>query len=281
MDGTFYLGPLGGMVPLPVPQAGVRRPAERIGGTHISRSGARTVDSFGMKRSWSLAFDWRYQSELEAIRLMHYGATAGALRIVDPMIHNRLPAEVSSTGSVRYDGVLVAHAVEGSAQLVAEWPSGASAVPLSSSIAWTPPETGGELASSDPTYAIPVLDGETVTASAYVRSPDGRSTQVALRSYSATGAVNATTTGTGASSASWQRLTVSYTPTSTDAGAAVVLTSPAGTGVIRTAAWQLEVGAAATGWMLGGGCPEVVIDQMPEESPYFPMTDAGLTLLEV
>ncbi|GAA2774120.1 phage head spike fiber domain-containing protein [Saccharopolyspora taberi] len=281
MAGTFYLGPLGGMVPLPVPQAGVQRPVERIGGIHVSRNGSKTVDSFGMKRSWSLAFDWRFQSELEAIRLMHYGATAGALRIIDPMVLNRLPAEIASTGSVRYDGVLVAHEVQGSAQLVSEWPSGASKVPLSSSIAWTPPDTGGELTSSDPAYAIPVLEGEAVTASAYVRSPDGRSAQVALRSYSATGAVNATTTGAITTSASWQRLTVSYTPTATDAAVAVVLTSVASTGVIRTAAWQLEVGETATDWMLGGGCPEVVIDQMPEESPYFPMTDAGLTLLEV
>jgi hypothetical protein len=279
--GDIYLGPIGGMVALPVPQAGVQRSLERHGGVHVSRSGTRTVDSFGMKRSWSLAFDWRFQSELEAIRLMHYGAIEGPYRLIDPMVHNRLSSEVSSTGSVRYDGVTIPHVVAGSADVVADWPAGISVMRCSSSIEWTPPDDGGAIASSAVTAGVPLILGDTVTFSAYVKCPTGRQAQARIETFNAAGTAETTVLGTTSNSSTWQRVSAVLTPSTNDAVAVVSLVSPADTGVVRTAAWQVEASAVSTPWMVGGGCPEVVIDQMTEVSPYFPMTDAGLTLLEV
>lgn len=281
MLGDIYLGPIGGLVALPVPQAGVQRSPERIGGVHTSRNGTRTVDSFGMKRSWSLAFDWRFQSELEAIRLMHYGAIEGPFRLIDPMVHNRLSPEVSATGSVRHDGAAIAHVVDGSAEVVADWPAGISVMRCSSSIEWTPPDDGGAMASSAVAAGVPLLLGDTVTFSAYVVCPTGRQVQAQIDTFNTAGAAVTTVLGTTANSTSWQRVSAVLTPGTSDAVCVVSLVSPAGTGVVRTAAWQVEASAVSTPWMVGGGCPEVVIDQLTEVSPYFPMTDAGLTLLEV
>ncbi|MCA1185702.1 hypothetical protein LCD36_04450 [Saccharopolyspora sp. 6T] len=272
---------MGGMVALPVPRSGIDRSPERIGGVHTSRNGSKTVDHFGMKRSWSLAFDWRYQHELEAIRLMHYGAITGPYRLIDPMVRNRLSAEVSSTGSVRYDGVTIPQIAEGTAGVAQDWPPGISAMPLSSSIEWAPPDAGGVLASSAASAGVPLVLGDTVTFSAYVRCLTGRQVQAVIQAYTAAGVSATSVTGSSSTSAGWQRVTATLTPSSSDAVAVVSLTSPSGTGVIRTAAWQVEAASVATPWMLGGGCPEVVLDQMSELSPYFPMSDAGLTLLEV
>lgn len=50
---------------------------------------------------------------------------------------------------------------------------------------------------------------------------------------------------------------------------------------VRIAAAQLETGPAATPWLPGSGCPEVLITDLPEKSPIYPLTSATLSLVEV
>lgn len=281
MDRTFYLGPVGAMVGLPVPQANVARPLNRVGGVHTSLDGTTTIDTVGFKRRWSLAYEWRFPGELEAIELMRLGAVKGPLRLLDPMSTNRLSAPVSTTGAILQNGVLP-FSGDGTMTAVDDWPAGVGRIPLNA-IEWSPPDTGGDLLGGDFASGIPLVEGEPVTFGPYARSLAGRGVRADLHIYDATGARTSVVTGSFTTADSWERISVTHTASAGEIVAVPVVQTPSftGGGDVRTAAWQLEAGTTPTKWLLGEGCPEVLISEFSASSPYYPMTDAPLTLLEV
>lgn len=279
MSGVFYLGRVGRLIALTELGANIPRPAKRIGGTHTALDGTTTMDTFGHKRSWEFTFDWRYRSEMRLLRALHHRSIGGQLRLIDPMLSNRLSIAVSTCGATPARRILPLSG----ADLVArntDGPTGLVDV-LDGCIEWTPPAAGGTLTERSTVHSAVLLPGEQVTLSGYVKSVTGRSVQLQLRVYNSAGTQTALVQSSATTSASWTRLQVTRTVGSTDAYGVAELSTPSGSGAIRTTGWQLEEGSSPTDWEVGGGSPLVLIDQMPESSPYYPMTDAGLTLLEV
>ncbi|MGW5645068.1 phage head spike fiber domain-containing protein [Saccharopolyspora sp. NPDC003752] len=276
---AFWLGPVGQLVQLTEPGAGIPRSSTRIGGIHTAVDGTPTVDTLGFSRAWEFALDWRYRSELRRLRALHHRAIPDQLRLIDPMVPNRLALAVSTCGATPARRQL---------PLLGDGPvyrSGETAPDLvevcGGSIEWTPPDGGGLLTERSPARAGAVLPGEQVTLSAYVRGTVDRAVQVQLVVFDAAGNPTATVAGTSTSGAGWVRLAVQHTAAAGDAYAMAQLSASAGTGAVHTSGWQLEAAGAATEWDLGGGSPLVVVNQLTETSPYYPMSDAGLTLLEV
>lgn len=276
---AFWLGPVGQLHELPVPGAGIPRSSARIGGIHTAVDGTPTVDTLGFSRSYEFALDWRYRYELRWLRALHHRAVPEQLRLLDPMVPNRPSLAVSTCGAtparrqlpLRGDG-LVRRADESAPELAGL---------CGGSLEWTPPEGGGLLTERSPARAGVVLPGEQVVLSAYVRGTADRSVQVQLAIFDAAGNPTATVTGTSTAGDSWVRVAVQHTAAAHDAYVVAQLSASAGTGAVRTSGWQLEAAAAPSEWDLGGGSPLVVVNQLTETSPYYPMTDAVLTLQEV
>lgn len=274
---AFWLGPVGQLRELTAPGSGIPRSSTRIGGTHTSVDGTPTVDTLGFKGAWEFAFDWRYRTELRRLRALHHRAVDAQLRLIDPMVPNRLSLGVSTCGATPARRQLP---LTGDGAVLRAADTAPDLIGLcSGSIAWTPPADGGLLTERTPLRSAVVLPGETIALSTYVRST--RVVQVQIVVFDAADMPTATVTGSSTSSGEWVRLAATHTAGTGDAYAVAQLSAAAGTGTVNTTGWQLEAAPDATEWDLGGGSPLVVIDQLTKTSPYYPMTDAGLTLLEV
>lgn len=261
----FLLGPLGRMLELPSPDAGgLDAQYERIAGEHRSIRGFTTVDMLAVKRVWSFPLSHRLAEDSHAL-IARWAAplTTETLRLVDPLVPNRLSLDVSTCG--------------GSTSLAAEQYVSAGAQPtrikpdtrpaaldglLDGAYRWSPntPARDWWLNLELP---APVTEGEQIVFRGWVR---GASTSVEPFITELDAADDDTTTlidSPIALSSTWQEFSVSVTVA---AGTVCVLAglhveSGSADRVVDLMGPQLGPSAdlPAGKWCPGGGAPAVVV----------------------
>lgn len=278
----FYLGKLGALRALPDP-ADLDASPERIGGVHRSLTGATTADTLGRKKTWKMAWPALKPDDFAYLDALSQGAVPGPLRFVDHGQRNRMSPQHSTAGGHR-------RSTEGFTATLGTLLWASSGFPDASwayaphRINWSVPVTGGGVLKTSTVEAdrYPLVTGEQVAASLWIAG--NLNARMQLIPYDVAGvAGTAISSGTVALSGFPQRLSVNITPSSTQVSCVLAVDVPTGqaAGLVDVSALQLEVGAAASTWVPGEGCPVVVVDQMSDAYPLAPYHTAGLTLLEV
>ncbi len=278
----LHLGPLGGLQPIN-PLTDIDTTSTRVGGIHTSLSGRRTVDYLGNRATYKMQWPHLTPDELAFLEALHHRHVPGPLRLVPGGLkRNRLSRDAAS---LRYNGASssAVTATAGTGGASAPWPT--EAPPPGQSLSWTGWAAGNALR-WDRDHPPPVLAGETVTATAYVRTPTaGDAVRLVLDYYSADGWGGSQQGPVVTLDAdTWTRLTVTTTPPAGTwaVGPAIVTDTRASTSAeLLVAAAQVEAGDIASPWQQGGGAPLVAVDQMPTTSLYAPYTKPELTLVEL
>lgn len=280
----FYLGPLGGLQVLPDPLEGLDVSPQWYGGVHRGLGGGATRDRLGRKRSWPLRWDYLSPDQAAFIVAVDQGLVPGPLRLIDMMQKNRCPPQIAAGGSFLRSST--GFSVSGGTLSWAAVASPASAwvAMIPGGQAWTVPATVNSTLKTSTAAAdrIPLVPGEQVTASLWVTG-SAITARVQLIPYNAAGVAGAAVSGTTtAMTGTYVQRSVTLTPSATQLSCVLALDIPAGqaAGTAAVTALQLELGAAATAWVPGEGCPTVIAESLVESYPYWPWHAVGLNLLE-
>lgn len=291
----FYLGPVGRMVALPCPETGLDNTLEKVAARHVSLNAGTTEDIRGFRRKWTVEFPWLTADDVGYLEAVYTGAIRGPLRLIDPTRRNRLTlaASVSTPLPQWANGVRALVPTQGVAASVYDVaPPDVSYTsrdgrPITyrtdAPLRWTVPGPDDRL-QLDPVIGVPVVPGETLTFSVYVRAMTaGTTADVALELVPHAGVAATQVGATQAVGDQWERITYSWTPPA-DAGAVTpriaVPDAPANTNVLVANA-QVEANPTASAWVPGAGCPHVLITELPAKSPIYPLITAGMSLQEV
>lgn len=301
----FWLGPLGQLAPLAVPEGSVNREFPRTSTSSTTLNGRQNINEQGYRHTWE--FDQAYcePDDASMLEAMYSGIVPGPLRIIDPMYTNRFRPSVAAPR--------ITTIYNGSSDCWAPTPDSGAVSELAGAgypaIAYTDPHDGrsvtyspgkgvqwqpgagsarvmypnGPLLDSGkarPSRVDPVLPGETVTASFLVKLVGVGTAAFALDTVAADGTV---TPGSLSAITGTTWATVSSTVT---AGAGVVgvmprFTASAATVLLFIGPGQLQHGSAVTTWRTGYGCPEVNITSAPGVSDQFPLSTVSLSIQEL
>lgn len=279
--GAWYLGWLGELRALPVPEPGLTNTEKRFGGVHESLNGSRTVDVTGFRTEYRFAFTYLAEPEYQWLRALYLRHIRGPHYLINPLRRNLISPQCS-TGYIHGVQDYGWQALGPSYDYVLDYPA---LVPLAGNRTFRITNV-----SSAPGYLIldgskkfvPVLAGEPVTFSVYLKADVARSVNMYLEKIDkfgtpiAGGAVQTVNVTTA-----WQRFTLTSVPGADTAALrpGFAFTS-AQTYNTAFAAPQVEYGAAATPWDLGGGSTKVVVDQITSTSPQYPLSDVTVNLGE-
>lgn len=263
----YYLGPIGKLVAIPLAES-VTPDILSIAAVNTSINGTATVERFGTKRSWKLAYLGLSETLESMLTMALGGALAGPLYLVDPLTVNTLAPAVASTGSMPYTTSPFTTTSPALAAII-EATDGSFPVNPQHAQQLSLINTAGTTQSAY-TPLVPVR----VTPyafSCYVKSTGGNTT---IRiSDGAADLATVTTSGT-----SWTRYTV--TGTSTVGVIQPYFVVPNGV-TAKIGAPQLELGTVATPWMPGGGIARVYVSTMDRGSTLWPYRDNTVTIVEV
>lgn len=282
MNKTWYLGPLGNLRGLVCPERGMTDTLSRYGGVHQALSGSRTMDITGFRREFEFAFNYLDRDEFEWLYALHTRMVPGPFYLLDPRYKNRLSSRATTLYSTYNDERLGLQLDGGVTRTpVRDFPSDLSYGTLSLSAS---PFSDGDSVACDAGTMVPVLDGESLTGSWYLRAVGDTPSQDVSLSFDFYDA-DRNQQGSSAptqftATESWSRAT--HTATIPDEVAAVVLRLTFSTynSEVRMAAPMVESGSSATEWEQGKASAMVLADQLSTSSPLFPLTDCTLTLLE-
>lgn len=278
----WFFGPAGDLRPLPSPEMNVVDTIDRIGGVHTSINGSRTVDVLGHKSRYE--FELRYLDPDEYTRLeaVYTGQISGDLYLTDPLKKNLLSREASSgrPATANLSGVF---ANSGSVNWVRltdgpiPWTNRAAS--------WTVTTADSEVY-FDYTRRIPSITGEDFTFSVYVRCVSAVDVTPFNQPFLA-GVTGTPVFGAGVSleANTWTRVDMTV-PGNTATADALSFGLQYNGGAESAVALQLvcpqvEIGTEPTSASMGGGCTRIAIDDMSTTSPYFPLRNVSLSLLEV
>lgn len=275
---TWLLGPPGDLRALVTPEE-ARITEVRFGGVQQGLNGARTMDITGIRTTVELTFEYLDEEDYKWLQALHTRHIPGPHRLINPLRSNLL--SIDAAKSMFYPSHTQGFYVFGGSSIADwanEWPSGPT--PGWRSVKWSNrPSGSSSLAQWDRFRMVSASPGEAVTASVYMRSSAAHSESLQLEWFDKYGVALSTSTQAVALTTSWSRFSITAT-------------APASTGLVRMsftgtssadvyfAAPQVEKGSIATDWSQGGGEMMVLIDQMPANSPRFPLMNASLTLLE-
>lgn len=278
MATTWYLGPMGDLKALSCPETGFSTSVTRFGGVHQGLSGARTMDITGLKAAFEFEWTLETQTEWSWLNTLHLRHVPGPLRLINPMKVNRLSYRGASVqqGIDQNTGF---QPTSGSVAYVLDYPTAAGYG--SRTLRWQT-WSAAATATIDAPKKIPVFPLEQYTTSLWMKAGSASTVGISMQRYDNAGALLSTSSVTSCSvTTSWTRFSITDTATAGCVGVVLKITPPStyATPLYMTAA-QLEAGASATTWELGGGAPEVVVDQLSTTSPRYPLTDCHLSLLE-
>jgi hypothetical protein len=278
----FWLGPLGYLQQLPLlPVKGSTDASEALIGALLqSMTGTGTLDVFGHKRSWQLDWVCLTQEETAAVHAWFQGLTTARLRLVDPRAGNWLTRDGASGGSYHRD--TRAHTVDsGSGSVsfgtVGDYPSWLQAM-VNGGVAWSVPATTTATLRIDDTDQIPLIPGQQVTASVWLKGTGNA--QVGVQFYDAGGATAGTVFGSVQALGGWNAYPVTFTPASNQVAGSVAVVAASGsprTVTVGPALWH----PTNTDWVPGTGCPEVLLTARKISYPGLANQDIGITLREV
>ena len=261
---VFYLGPLGRMMAITVPRAGFGAVPFEYGVLHQNLSGTATKDVFGQK--------WQYQVPLvqleprafSYVEMLLRGVLSGPYYLLDPRRRNRLGPVVSGCG-INYsaNGISPWVPSSGTVTIVAApevslpSPGGVYTPGPSLGAQWAPTAAGTLVGGTTP---VPVLPGETITFSVY--APIGSPT-VELVPYAPGLVAQPPISGTVTTAGAPARKSITYVvPRDGSVVAVLPQLRVAAAGTYLTMAWQLTDGTAPEPWVVGGGVPKVLVDQV-------------------
>lgn len=278
--GTWYLGWLGELRALPIPEPGLTTTEKRFGGVHESLNGARAVDVTGFRTEYRFTFPYLSEDGYRWLRALYLRHIRGPHYLINPLRTNLLSPQCS-TGYVHGIRDYGWQALGLSVDYVQDFPPTAG-IPGNRACRVVNSAASGSLIADGNKKFIPVIPGEDVTFSTYLRA-DAPTTLTMFLDHidtsgnvvpgGATRSVNVPT--------SWTRFLLTHTPTVEAAAVRPGFSfSAAQTYDTAFAAPQVEYGTSATGVDLGGGSTKVLIDQITSTSPQFPLSDVSVTLLE-
>lgn len=261
----FLLGPLGRMRALPSPPgAGMGANYARVAGEHRSLRGGTTLDLLGVQREWSFPYDYRTDPEAAHVIARYTSPlTTEPLRLLDPMVPNRLSIDLASGGGAT--GTVDGQGVSSGPAPTRIRPDTRPTVLdglLDGGFRWQPSSAATDwYLTLD--WRVPVEPGEAIVFRGWLRGAGTTTVVPFIRRYNAAN-VYADTLGTPlALTASWVEFAV---PVTVDAGrisAVVGLHVDAGASgrVIDLMAPQCGLAAQlpAGEWQPGGGAPAVVV----------------------
>lgn len=277
MAGEWYLGPLGDLRELPCPELDVQLTTTRYGGIHQSLSGARHMDVTGLRSEYVMEFKYLDKDEYRWLEALHTRLIPGPVRLINPLKKNRLSLAASTLQGNNYLGA----GIQIDSQLWEwdwDWPSAAGPGARSMKIEnWDIPYA----LRFDRKIRVPVTVGEPVTWSVWMKASAAQTVQVIANWWNRDTQLSGSALTNASVTTSWTRFTATGTPPSGAFSAQPALVLPTDTGeTIWIAAPQFEVGSSASDWEIGGGAPEVLVDQVPLVSHRFPLVNASVTLLE-
>ncbi len=260
---VFYLGPLGRMIAIQVPQAGFGAVPYEYGVLHQNLSGTATKDVFGQKWTYQIPLEQLDPRAYSFIEMMLRGALTGPYYLLDPRRRNRLGPVVSGCG-INYsaNGTSPWTPSNGTVTIVnapeVMLPSGGNVYTPGPSLGvqWAATAAGTLVGGITP---VPVLPGETITFSCYC--PIGSPT-VELIPYNASLVAQPSISGTTTVPGAPARKYITYiVPSDGSVVAVLPQIRAAAAGTYLTMAWQLTDGTGPEPWVMGGSVPKVVIDQ--------------------
>lgn len=273
---SWYLGPLGNLRELDTPEVSMTITDVRYGGVHQALSGARTMDTTGVKQDLALTFRLLTESDYRWLQALQTRHIPGPHRLINPLRKNRMSeygascnATSSSRPGLRFSG--------GDWEWQNDWPSAAGYG--TRSLRWIA-RTASTIAAWDPDMHNPIFPLEQITGSVYVKGDSAISALLRFDYYDKDNVfLSSSTTEAAAVTTSWDRYAITRTAPVNACAARLVLSAVATT-TMNLAAAQVESGASATAWDQGGGAPAVLVDQLPSTSPRYPLMDCTITLLE-
>lgn len=266
----LYLGPLGALRALPSPDTEWESTQEVVGSDHESLIGRRTRFIQAYKRTWKIDFPNLRPKELAVIEALYMNLDNEPLYLVDPLRVNRLDRWLSTGGSERASQ----STIEGSGVVVETGTDTPSELPLGRSVRLHSPDSGSGFKTSDP---IPVVPGETLTLSAYVK---GGSCALSFEWRDRAGKKLSTDTSGDEGSSSWQRMHTTATVPDEAAEVRLALTMKETTDDFYTTGWMLSPKKDHV-WVPGTGSPEVYVDEVESETPIYPLVTASVKIKEV
>lgn len=275
----FWLGPLGRLRQLPLlPVGGTTDATEQlIGGLTTSINGTGTLHVLGHKRTWQLDWPCLTAAEVTAMHAWFQGLTRAPLRIVDVRAWNRLSRDGASGGSWSRD--VTAHTVTAGTRtfgLIADYPDAIADV-VDGGISWAVPLNMASTLRIDATDKTPLIPSEAITLSVLLKGTLGA--QVGVQYYDITEAATITSLSSSATLGAWAWYSHTFTPSSTQKSAALIVTAASGaarTLVIGPALWHPR----NADWTPGAGCPRVLATAMATRYPGMANHDPGVTLVE-
>lgn len=274
-DTNWYLGPLGNLRPLPCPEVDLQISQVRYGGVHQGISGARVMDITGYRNEYTLDFRLLDQAEYQWIEAIYTQMVPGPHYLINPLKRNLLSNQ-SSTMAFGSRGV----SLGGSSAVVNDYPA---ELPMPSRAIKVVDWAGStNLMLFDNGRPVPILNNQPLVYSVYLKADSALTVSLRVYWYSATGSLLTNTATSVGIDSTWSRYWMSYLepPTGAAGMLATVDFGTAGADAYACAP-QVETGVdTPTEFDIGGGCASVIIDQLPETSPRFPLRDVSVSFLE-
>lgn len=280
----FRFGPLGRLMVVDTTSKGFEAPVDEVGALHESLNGTRTKDVFGHKLTAKIGIEGLDPRALSWFEMAYRGALGAPLYFVDEQRTNRLAAPVSSARSAWADTDPFSN-LNGTRTTIASTPVLLPGVQDGEAVSTPAPISAQQWISTATGIVrcgpmIPVQPGEHLVFSIYVLSG---TPVLEFTPYNAAGVAGSQIGSTATVIAgTTERRYLAYTVPGSGVAAIQPEVRHAGA---QTSAWtalQLEAGDTPTPWVMGVGCPSVLVDSFPTERRALAnRMDATITLLEV
>lgn len=280
---TWYLGPLGDLRPLMTPSVDIINTQERFGGIHQALSGARVMDTMGYRATYDMSWNYMSESDYAWLNALYLRQIPGPHRLINPMKKNLMSHQASTltTGYNKQLGITISSILQ--REFAFDYPTDPSAGFGNRSMLITSNTSGvssGVIRFDAEMWNTRPI-GETVTASVWMKAAAPINVTIIVDYCDAFLVANGSSGNVVcAVTTSWQKFTITVTPASTVAGVRLAALFSPGANNVKVAAPQVELGATASAFELGGGSPSVILDQMTSSSPRFPLSDISLSILE-
>ncbi len=276
MDPIWLLGPSGDLRPLVCPERDITITPVRYGGIRQGLSGARTVDVTGHRDEYSFKWSYLDLEEFKWLEAMNSRLVRGPFRMINPLKKNRLTPE-SSMGKVGGGTAQGLELINGIGSREYSYPANLLG---NESTKWTNRSSGSAIIRHDKVKRTTVFPGETITASIWLKSTLNVNMTMVFDWYDRIATLSSSTTAVAAMTNTWTRFSITRTVPAGAHSAVFACYFTNTTSNVNFTAAQVESGAVATDWELGGGAPIVLMDQLTTTSPRYPYRNVELNLLE-
>lgn len=278
---TWYFGWLGEMRALLTPKTNIKNTDERLGGVHQALNGARTVDTTGMRRVYEMDWDNMTDDEMAWLYAFYRRMITQPAYLIDPMKKN-LMSEQASVGRIHTQddlGIYCSPSIV--REFVNDFPTGVPIIGDRVPKIVSTGVSGGYIRFDGSTTYIPVTVGEPITYSVYMKCDSGTVSLSMVADWCDKYGVDLPGTFINkVVTTTWQRFSITVTPSGSQAGMRPAMVLPTGTVNLRVALGQAEYGNAATTWEMGGGKAKVMIESLTSETPRYPLNNVQASILE-